>query len=79
MNSGALIVCEADKLFATIHNVRSVESLRSKLACTDSCNALGIFCRLSTDSKKVSRHGAGLLAASSHGFLLSYGYLALDL
>ena len=37
---------EADKLCATIHNVCSVESLRSKLACTDICNALGVFAAL---------------------------------
>ena len=57
----AVACCNVDELCATIHNVCSVESLRSKLACTDSCNALGFFCRLITDSMKGSRHGAGLL------------------
>ena len=61
MISGALIVCEVEKLFATNYNVHSVESLRSKLACTDICNTLGGFRRLITDSMKVTRHGVGVL------------------
>ena len=58
----AVACCNADELCATIYNVRSVESLRSKLACTDSCNALEVFRRLITHNMKVSRHGAGLLS-----------------
>ena len=51
----AVACCNADELCATIHNVRSVESLRSKLACTDTCNVIGDIRRLITNIMKFSR------------------------